>query len=63
MQISNDRNEQVFTFVIRGGDITRATATIHAEDIDVAWKRVYALFPGRDLSDIEVEHDEGTVPA
>lgn len=56
MHISNYSTEQVFTFFIKGDSVTRATATIHAKDLDVAWKRVHALFPGMDLSDTEVQH-------
>ena len=50
--------EQVFTFFIKGKSITRATVTIHAEDVGIAWKRLHALFPGSDLSDTEVQHTD-----
>ena len=55
-RVSATRNEQVFRFVIRDAAMTRATATIHAENLDVALNRLYTLFPGSDLSETEVEH-------
>ena len=48
--------DQVFKFLIRGDSVTRATVTILAEDVDVAWNRLHTLFPGSDLSDTEVQH-------
>jgi hypothetical protein len=51
-----DKTDQVFKFFIRSGSVTRATVTILAKDIDVAWIRVNALFPGSDLSDTDVWH-------
>ena len=53
--VSRQRSEQVFTFFIRRDSVTRTTVTIFAEDLDVAWDRLRALFPGSDLSDTEVE--------
>jgi hypothetical protein len=55
-RVSATRNEQVFRFIIRDAAMTRATVTIHAEDLDVALNRLHILFPGSDLSDTEVEH-------
>lgn len=51
-----DKTDQVFKFFIKSGSVTRATVTILAEDIDVAWNRVNALFPGSDLSETDVQH-------
>lgn len=56
---SAHRTDQVFKFFIRGDSVTRATVTILAEDVDVAWNRLHALFPGSDLSDTEVQHADG----
>ena len=61
MHICNDSAsahgiDQVFKFFIRGDSVTRATVTILAEDVDVAWNRLHTLFPGSDLSDTEVQH-------
>ena len=56
--VSRHNSEQVFTFFIRRESVTRATVTIFAEDLDVAWNRVRALFPGSDLSDTEVQVDK-----
>ena len=47
--------ERTFRFLVRGGSVTRATLTLRAEDIEVAWARMHALFPGADLSETEVE--------
>ena len=60
MQISNHsvskpRDEQVFMFSITSDSVTRATATIYAKDLDIAWRRIHCLFPGLDLGDIEVQ--------
>ena len=49
-------NHQVFRFVIRCDVITRATVTIHAENLDVALNRLHILFPGSELSVTDVEH-------
>lgn len=54
--LSTPGAEQVFKFFIRGDSVPRATVTILARDIDVAWGRIQALFPGSDLSDTEVQH-------
>ena len=54
--LSATRNEQVFRFVIRDATMTRATVTIHAEDLDVALNRLHVLFPESDLSDTLVDH-------
>ncbi len=56
--VSRHNTEQIFTFFIRRESVTRATVTIFAEDLNVAWKRVRALFPGSDLSDTEVQVDK-----
>ena len=61
MGISNKRvsatsSERVFRFVIRDAAMTRATVTLHAEDLVDALNRLHILFPGSDLSDTEVEH-------
>ena len=47
---------QVFRFLIKGNSVTRATVTIQAEDSDVAWNRLHALFPGSDHSETEMQH-------
>ena len=54
--ISTRQTDQVFMFTIRNDSVTRAMVTIFAEDLDVAWSRVRALFPGSDLSETEVQH-------
>ena len=54
-EVSAQRADQVFEFSIKGDSVTRATVTIFAEDLDAAWNRVRALFPGSDLSDTEVQ--------
>ena len=46
---------QVFTFFIKGDSVTRATVTIHARDLDVAWSRLRALFPDADFNDTVVQ--------
>jgi hypothetical protein len=46
---------QVFTFCIKGDSVTRATVTIHARDLDVAWSRLRALFPDADLNETVVQ--------
>ena len=61
MNISDDKasahwNDRAFKFLIRRNSETRATVTIHAEDLDVAWIKLHALFPGTDLSNTEVQH-------
>jgi hypothetical protein len=61
MSISNNRvsahwKDQAFKFLIRRDSVTKATVTLHAEDLDVAWIQLHALFPGSDLSDTEVQH-------
>ena len=61
MNISDDKasahwNDRAFKFLIRRNSVTRATVTIHAEDLDGAWIQLHALFPGSDLSDTEVQH-------
>lgn len=48
-----DRNDQVFRFFIEGGSVTRATVTILAQDLEIALRRVHALFPGSDHREIE----------
>lgn len=53
---SSQKTNQVFRFFIRGGEVTRATVTIYATDIDVAWNRLHILFPGSDAGDIEAEY-------
>ena len=55
-RVSATRNEQVFRFVIRDAAMTRATVTIHAENLDVALNRLHILFPGSELSVTDVEH-------
>lgn len=55
-KVSASRNEQVFRFVIRDAAITRATVTIHAENLEIALNWLHILFPGSDMSDTEVEH-------
>lgn len=55
---SDHKSQQIFKFLIKGKSITRATVTIHAEDVGIAWKRLHALFPGSDLSDTEVKHTD-----
>jgi hypothetical protein len=47
---------QVFRFLIKGNSVTRATVTILAEDSDMAWNRLYALFPGSDHSETEMQY-------
>ena len=54
--LSAHRAEQIFTFLIKDDSVTRATVTLYAGDLDVAWNRVHALFPDSDLSDTEVQH-------
>lgn len=49
---------QVFTFFIKGDSVTRATVTIHARDLDVAWIRLRALFPDADLNETVVQSDD-----
>lgn len=56
--LSTQRSDQVFMFSIRSDKLIRATVTIFAEDLDGAWSRVHALFPGWDLSDTDV-HQTG----
>ena len=61
MNISKDKvsahcNDRAYKFFIRRDSETRATVTIHAEDLDVAWIKLHALFPGTDLSNTEVQH-------
>ena len=46
---------QVFTFLIKGDSVTRATVTIHARDLDVAWIRLRALFPDADFNETVVQ--------
>ena len=46
-------NDQEFWFFIEGGSVTRATVTILAQDLEIALRRVHALFPGSDHSEIE----------
>ena len=55
-KVSATRNKQVFRFVIRDAAMTRATVTIHAENLDMALNWLHILFPESDLSDTEVEH-------
>ena len=45
---------QVYTFFIKGDSVTRATVTIHARDLDVAWSRLRALFPDADFNETVV---------
>jgi hypothetical protein len=53
---SAHRTDHIFKFFIRGDAVTRATVTIHAEDVDVAWNWLHILFPESDLSDTEVQY-------
>ena len=54
--LSAHRADQIFTFFIKDDSVTRATVTLYAGDLDVAWSRIHALFPDSDLSDTEVQH-------
>ena len=54
--IAAQGSNQVFRFLIKGNSVTRATVTILAEDSDVAWSRLLALFPGSDHSETEMQH-------
>jgi hypothetical protein len=54
--IEGQRGKQVFRFLIKGNSVTRATVTILAEDSDVAWNRLHALFPGSDHSETEMQY-------
>jgi len=51
-------DDQVFRFLIKGGSVPRATVTILAEDMEIALRRVHALFPGSDHSEIEPQPAE-----
>ena len=54
--IAGQDTNQVFRFLIKGNSVTRATVTILAEDSDVAWSRLHALFPGSDHTETEMQH-------
>ena len=53
---TGQHTNQVFRFLIKGNSVTRATVTILAEDSDVAWNRLHALFPGSDHSETEMQY-------
>ena len=54
--ITAQGTSQVFRFLIKGNSVTRATVTILAEDSDMAWSRLHALFPGSDHSETEMQY-------
>ena len=57
-RVSGYQDEQSFKFFITGGSVTRATVTILAKNLDVARNMANALFPGSDLSEHDVQHDD-----
>lgn len=57
-RVSVHQPDQSFKFFVRDGSVTRATVTILAKDPGVARNMASALFPGSDLSESEVQHDD-----
>jgi hypothetical protein len=56
--IAAQGTDLVFRFLIKGNSVTRATVTILAEDSDVAWSRLHALFPESDHSETEMQYQQ-----
>ena len=56
--IAAQGTDLVFRFLIKGNSVTRATVTILAEDSDMAWSRLHALFPGSDHSETEMQYQQ-----
>jgi len=54
-RLPEQKSDQLFKFFIKDNSVTRVTITILAEDIEIAWGRVHALFPEANLTDTEVE--------
>jgi len=55
-RVSVHQADHPFKFFIRDGSLIRATVTILAKDLGIARNMANALFPGKELTEHELDH-------